>query len=44
MAFNAEEFLEDVTWEAFDELKKTDLMTLAKELKLDQTCYAQTRN
>ena len=35
MAFNAEEFLEDVTWEAFDELKKPDLMTLAKELKLD---------
>ena len=38
MAFNAE-FLENVTWEAFDELKKkkkkTDLMTLAKELKFD---------
>ena len=35
MAFNAEEFLENVTWEAFDELKKPDLMTLAKELNLD---------
>ena len=35
MAFNAEEFLENVTWEAFDELKKPELMTLAKELKLD---------
>ena len=35
MAFNTEEFLENVTWEAFDELKKPDLMTLAKELKLD---------
>ena len=35
MAFNAEEFFENVTWEAFDELKKTGLMTLAKELKLD---------
>ena len=35
MAFNAEEYLENVTWEAFDELKKPDLMTLAKELKLD---------
>ena len=27
--------MENVTWEAFDELKKPDLMTLAKELKLD---------
>ena len=35
MAFNAEEFLENVTWEAFDELKKPELMTLAKELNLD---------
>ena len=35
MAFNAAEFLEYVTWEAFDELKKPDLMSLAKELKLD---------
>ena len=35
MAFNAEEFLEDVTWERFDVLKKPELMTLAKELNLD---------
>ena len=35
MVFNAEEFLEKVTWEAFDELKIPDLMTLAKELNLD---------
>ena len=35
MAFNAEEFLEDVTWEKFDKLKKPELMTLAKEIKLD---------
>ena len=35
MAFNAEEFLANVTWKAFDELKKPDLMLLAKELKLD---------
>ena len=35
MVFNAEEFLEEVSWEAFDELKKPDLMTLAKELNLD---------
>ena len=35
MAFNAEEFLEDVSWEAFDELRKPELMTLTKELKLE---------
>ena len=36
MAFNAEEFLEHVTWEAFDELKKPEFkMTLAKELHLE---------
>ena len=35
MALNAEEFLEDVSWEAFDELRKPELMTLAKELKLE---------
>ena len=35
MAFNAEAFLEDVTWERFDVLKKPELMTLAKESNLD---------
>ena len=29
MAINAEHFLKDVTWEAFDALKKPDLMALA---------------
>ena len=34
MAFNAEEFMEDVTWERFDVLKKPELMTLATLLNL----------
>ena len=29
MAFNAEEFMEDVTWERFVVVKKPELMTLA---------------
>ena len=29
MAFDPEEFLENVSWEAFDELKKPDLTILA---------------
>ena len=32
MAFNAEEFMTKVTWEAFDALKKSDLMVLATYL------------
>ena len=35
MAFNAETFMENVTWESFDELKKPELMTLAKHLNLE---------
>ena len=34
MAFNAEEFMEDVTWDKFDVLKKSELMTLAMHLNL----------
>ena len=35
MAFNAEEFLKDVTWERFDVQKKPELMILAKSLNLE---------
>ena len=35
MAFAAEEFIQGITWEAFDELKKPDLMTLAAYLEID---------
>ena len=35
MAFNAEEFMTNVTWEAFDVLKKPDLMTLATCLEIE---------
>ena len=34
MAFVAEEFVQDVTWEAFDELKKPELMALAQYLNV----------
>ena len=34
MAFNVEEFMEDVAWERFDVLKKPELMTLAMHLNL----------
>ena len=35
MAFVAEDFVQDVTWEAFDELKKPDLMALAQYLNVE---------
>ena len=35
MAFVAEEFIQQITWEAFDELKKPDLMTLAAYLEIE---------
>ena len=35
MAFNAEEFVQEVTWEKFDELKKPALMTLAQFYELE---------
>ena len=35
MALNAEAFLEEVSWETFDNLKKPDLMLLAKYLDLE---------
>ena len=35
MDFNPEEFLQDVTWEGFDVLRKPELMSLAKYLDLD---------
>ena len=35
MPFNAETFCANVSWEAFDELRKPDLMSLAKYFNLD---------
>ena len=35
MAFNTEEFMTNVTWEAFDALKKPDLMALATYLGME---------
>ncbi|XP_071824592.1 uncharacterized protein [Apostichopus japonicus] len=35
MAFVAEDFVQDVTWEVFDELKKPDLMALAVYLEIE---------
>ena len=35
MAFNTEDFLKAITWEAFDVLKKPDLMALAACLGMD---------
>ena len=39
MAFNPEEFVKDVTWEGFDELKKPDLMSLAQFYEIDVKHY-----
>ena len=35
MEFNVEEFLESITWEKFDELKKPALFEFAKYYELD---------
>jgi len=35
MAFNAEDFVKEVTWEKFDKLKKPDLMLLAEFCELE---------
>ena len=35
MEFNAEEFIKVITWESFDELKKSDLMALAAYLGIE---------
>ena len=34
MVFNAEDFVQDVSWEAFDEFKKPELMALAQYLNV----------
>ena len=39
MEFNAEDFVKDVNWEKFDELKKPDLMLLAQFCGLDVKHY-----
>ena len=35
MEFNPEEFIEQITWEKFDELRKPELMKLAKHFGLE---------
>ena len=35
MEFDSEKFVEEITWEKFDELRKPDLMKLARHLKLE---------
>ena len=39
MAFNAEEFVKDLTWDGFDELKKPDLMSLAEYYGIEVKHY-----
>ena len=39
MAFNAEEFVKDVTWDEFDKLKKPDLMSLAQFFEIEVKHY-----
>ena len=34
MSFNAEEFVQNISWEAFDELKKPQLMLLANYFEI----------
>ena len=35
MTFNAEEFIQGIIWEAFDGLKKPDLMALVQYLNIE---------